>query len=381
MKRSTDRILTTHVGSLAHTQEMHDLLAAKEGGQPVDQAALDALARRDVSDSVRMQVEVGLTVINDGEQGKSSWSSYVKDRVNGFDGQYVPRPTNRDQQAFPEFYQYKGPASGGVGAGVRAACSGPVSWKDFASVEKDIANFKAALDGLDYEEAFMTASSPGNISNFYPNQYYSNEDEYLAAVCDLMKREYEAIVDAGFILQFDCPDLALSSYFPDMSVEEFKKVVEQRVEALDYASRDIDPERMRLHVCWGRGEGPKYHDVPLRDIAPILMKARPNALSIVGANGRHEWEWQVWQEIRPRDGMMLIPGVIDNTTNIVEHPETVAERLVRYAGILGRENVMGGVDCGFGNAPHGGDVVPTIAWEKLRSLSEGARIASERLWK
>ena len=376
MQRSNDRILSTHMGSLPQSPALHARLMARVEGA-VD-ATLEQDVRAAVAESVRRQVETGLTVVNDGEQGKSGWASYVQDRLNGLSGENIPRPRSRDADDFPDYYRTAGlPA----GAAARPACNGPLSWKDFSAVEADIANLKAAVADVDAPEVFMSASSPGNISNFHPNRYYASEEEYLTAVADVMQREYEAIVAAGFLLQLDCPDLAIQGmYFPEASDEEFRKIVAQRIEALNYATRNIPAESMRVHVCWGRGESARTHDQPLKNLAPIYLKARPVGLTIVGANGRHEYEWRVWQDVKLPPGKVLIPGVIDNTTSIIEHPETVAGRIERYAGVVGRENVIAGVNCGFGNELSAAIPDPRIVWAKLKALGDGAAIATRTLW-
>ena len=373
MKRSTDRILTTHMGSLPQVPELHARLMA-----PAGDAALAADVRGAVADSVRRQVEAGLSVVNDGEQGKSGWVAYVQDRLAGLSGENVPRPRSADAADFPDYYRSSGlPAT----AAARPACNGPLAWKDFSAVERDIANLRAAVEGVDVPEVFMSSSSPGNVSNFHPNRYYATEEQYLQAIADVMQREYEAIVDAGFLLQLDCPDLAIQGmYFPEATDEEFQKVVQQRIEAMNYATRNIDPESMRVHVCWGRGESARLHDQPLRNLVDIYLKARPAGLTIVSANGRHEYEWKVWQDVRLPDGKVLVPGVIDNTTSIIEHPETVAERILRYARVVGRERVIGGVNCGFGNELSAAIPDVRIVWAKLKALADGAAIASRELW-
>ena len=375
MKRSTERILTTHTGSLARPPELLQMLLAREEGQPVDPGVFDATVRRAVTEKVRRQVEVGLAVVNDGEQSKISFATYIRERLHGFGGADEPRPVSLEAREFPAY------AARRATPYRRPACNAPVAWKDFAAVEKDIAHLKAATAGLPVEEVFMTAVSPGTIVNFFPNRYYPTREAYLQAVSEVMRREYEAIVQAGFLLQLDCPDLALrSTWFPDLSIPEFRTVVAQNVEALNAAISNIPTEHVRMHVCWGAGEAPRNHDVPLRDIVDVLLTARPAALSIMGANGRHEHEWKVWQEVPLPAGKVLIPGVIDSTTNIIEHPEVVADRIVRYATVLGRENVIAGVDCGFGTNARTEQVDPEIAWAKLRALVEGAEMATRALW-
>jgi len=375
MKRSTERILTTHTGSLARPPELLQMLLAREEGQPVDPGVFDAAVQRAVTEKVKRQVEAGIAIVNDGEQSKISFATYVRERLHGFGGADEPRPVGLEAREFPEY------ATRRATPNRRPACNAPIAWQDFSAVEKDIANLKAATEGLPVEEVFMTAVSPGTLANFFPNRYYPTREAYLEAVAEVMKREYEAIVQAGFLLQLDCPDLALrSTWFPDLSIPEFRTVVAQNVEALNAATRDIPAEHVRMHVCWGAGEGPHNHDVPLRDIVDVLLTGRPAALSIVGANGRHEHEWKVWQDVQLPAGKVLIPGVIDSTTNIVEHPEVVAERIVRYANVLGRENVIAGVDCGFGTNARTDQVDPEIAWAKLQALVEGAELATKALW-
>lgn len=376
MKRSTDRILTTHAGSLARPEPLKKLLLAKDAGDAIDPNEFDRAVAKAVETVVHKQVEAGVSVVSDGEQSKLGFAAYISDRLNGFDGPQLPRPRTLDARKFPDY-------AGGSAGTTRPACTGPISWKNFSAVEKDIANLKAALEGVSVSEAFMPSASPGTIANHHPDHYYGNRERYLTAIADVMKREYEAIAEAGFILQLDCPDLALhNTWFPDLSLEDFQRQAALHVEALNYATRDIDPDQVRVHVCWGAGEGPHYHDPELKDLVDILLRAKPNALSIVSANGRHEHEWKVWQEVKLPEGKVLIPGVIDNTTNIVEHPEVVADRIVRWGELLGRENIMAGVDCGFGTSVSTAQpaVAPTVAWAKLAALGEGAERASKVLW-
>jgi 5-methyltetrahydropteroyltriglutamate--homocysteine methyltransferase len=376
LKTSTDRFLTTHIGSLPQSPELHARITAHEGGA-VDKD-LDRDVRQAVIDCMRKQVEIGLTIVNDGEYGKSGWVAYVEDRLNGLSSENVPRPTSRDAAEFPDYYRSTGapPATG-----IRHSCNGPISWKNFEAVERDIENLKAASQGIDVPEIFMSSSSPGNIANFHPNRYYGSEEEYLHAIADVMQREYEAIVAAGFLLQLDCPDLAIQGmYFPEATDEEFQRVVAMRIEALNYATRNIPPASMRLHVCWGRGESARIHDQPLKNLVGIYLRARPMGLTIVGANGRHEYEWKVWKDVKLPDDKVLIPGVIDNTTSIIEHPETVADRLMRYASVVGKERVIGGVNCGFGNELSANIPDMRIVWAKLKALADGAAIASKELW-
>jgi 5-methyltetrahydropteroyltriglutamate--homocysteine methyltransferase len=377
MLTSTDHILTTHIGSLPQEPDYHARLVAHANGAAVT-GDIEADARAAIADSVRRQVEAGLDSVNDGEQAKTGWVAYVQDRLNGLDGENVPRPRSKDADLFPDYYRVGGVLAG---AGARPSCNGPVAWKDFSGVERDIAELKAAGAAAGAPELFMSSSSPGNVANFHPNRYYPTEEEYLQAIAGVMQREYEAIVDAGIVLQLDCPDLAIQDmYFPEATDEEFRRIVAMRIEALNYATRNIPPQSMRLHVCWGRGESARLHDQPLRNLVDLYLTARPMGLTIVAANGRHEYEWKVWQDVKLPDDKVLIPGVIDNTTSIIEHPETVADRLTRYASVVGKERVIGGVNCGFGNELSASIPDVRIVWAKLKALGDGAAIASKALW-
>jgi 5-methyltetrahydropteroyltriglutamate--homocysteine methyltransferase len=378
MKRSTDRILTTHTGSLPRPGDLTAMLEALDAGTAVDAAAFDARVRRAVADVVRQQVEAGVDVVSDGEQGKVGYSTYVRHRLTGFGGQSSVRG-RADWADFPEAAK----RAERLSAVARPACDGPVDWKDRTAVQKDTANLRAALDGVHATEAFMTAASPGVIAHFLPNQHYPSREAYLARLVDVMKEEYDAIHRAGFVLQVDCPDLAMGRHlaFADLSNAEFVKIAEANVEALNHALRDIPPDRLRLHLCWGNYEGPHHRDIPLREIIGVVLKARPQALSFEGANPRHEHEWVVFREVRLPDEKLIIPGVLDSTTNFIEHPELVAQRLVRYAEVVGRERVIAGSDCGFATFGRSTLLVePEITWAKLRSMAEGARLASARLW-
>ena len=381
MKRSESRILTTHTGSLPRSPELQDLLRRREDQQSFDEAAFQASIRDAVGDILDRQQNAGIDVVNDGEQGRSQYATYVKERLTGFEGERVVRSRPRlDDDDFPDFAATQTHMSSRNMP--QPACTGPIAWKDWPAVERDIANLREVSAGRDVEEVFMTAASPGVIANFLPNEYYATEEEYLYALAEVMKDEYNAIADAGLILQLDCPDLAMTriSQFSHLSVEEFKKIVEQHVEVINYALQDIDPERMRLHVCWGNTEGPHHHDVPLREIVDIVLRARPLGLSIEGSNPRHGHEWKVWQDVELPEGKVLIPGVLDTTTNFIEHPELIAQRILNYANVVGRENVMAGSDCGFGTSAWGRKVEASIAWAKLASMAEGAMLATRELW-
>jgi len=381
MKRSTSRILTTHTGSLPRPPKLQDLLREREEQRQSDAAALDGGAREAVVEVVAKQAEIGVDVINDGEQGKAQYATYVKQRLTGFEGEREVRTRPRlDDADFPEFAAQQTHLSSRNMP--QPACTGPIAWKDWPAVQRDIDTLQQAAANTPAEEVFMTAASPGVIANFLPNEHYPTEAAYLYALADVMKDEYNAIAAAGLILQIDCPDLAMTrvSQFSHLSVEEFKKVVEQHVEVINYALAGIDPERMRLHLCWGNTEGPHHHDVPLREIVDLVLKARPLGLSFEGANPRHAHEWKVWGDVKLPDGKFLIPGVLDTTTNFIEHPELIAQRIVNYAGQVGRENVMAGSDCGFGTSAWGRKVETNIVWAKLASMVEGARLASQELW-
>jgi 5-methyltetrahydropteroyltriglutamate--homocysteine methyltransferase len=379
MKRSADRILTTHTGSLPRPADLTTTLEALDAGRDPDPSAFVARVRRAVADVVRQQVEAGVDIVNDGEQGKVGYSTYVRHRLTGFGGQAgVPR--RADWADFPA----AAARSERPSAISRPACNGPIEWKDRGAVNRDIDNFRAGLQGVQPAEAFMTAASPGVIAHFLHNEHYPSREAYLARLVDVMKEEYDAIHRAGFVLQIDCPDLAMSRHlaFPELSNAEFLKIAAGNVEALNHALRDIPADRLRLHLCWGNYEGPHHRDIPLREILPIALRARPQALSFEGANPRHEHEWAVFREVKLPDDRLIIPGVLDSTTNFIEHPELVAQRLVRYAEVVGRERVIAGTDCGFATfARTTLQVEPEIAWAKFKAMAEGARIASAQLWR
>jgi 5-methyltetrahydropteroyltriglutamate--homocysteine methyltransferase len=382
MKRNTRKILTTHTGSLPRPKDLLALLAAKEEGRLGDRTTLDARVRSAVADVVKKQAECGLTVINDGEQGKVDYTIYVKDRLTGFEGESSPIRISGGAEAeeFPEWAEMAKQFTPVFQR--RPACNGPVEWKDWGAVEQEIANLKAATAGLEAEEIFMTAPSPGQIGRFLPNRHYPSDEAYLYRLAEVMRREYTAIVEAGFLLQLDCPDLALGRHtqFAHLSLEEFRKVAEMHVEVLNDAVRDIAPDRMRMHICWASTGGPHLKDVPLKEIVDIVLKGSPGGLALPGSNPRHGHEWKVWRDVKLPEGKVLIPGVIDSTTNFVEHPELVAERIVRYAQVVGKENLIAGCDCGFGTFAGRVQVDSNIVWYKLRALVEGARLASEELW-
>jgi 5-methyltetrahydropteroyltriglutamate--homocysteine methyltransferase len=380
MKRSSERILTTHTGSLPRPDDLVTMLYAKEKGELPNQATFAARLQAATVEIVRKQIECGVDIVNDGEAGKVGYSTYVKDRLTGFEGEASPLAI-ADLEQFPEYSQrlFQGTPIENM---LRPACTGPIAYKDKAALQKDLENFGAALQGVTPEEAFLSAASPGVISLFLKNQYYPNHEAYLTALAEAMKEEYNAIHQAGFLLQVDCPDLAMGRHiqFADASLAEFRRHAELHVEALNHALAGIPPERMRLHLCWGNYEGPHHLDVPLHDIIDIVLKARPSGISFEAANPRHEHEWKVFHEFTLPAEKVLIPGVLDSTTNYIEHPELVAERLCRLAEVVGRENVIAGTDCGFSTFAGFTTVDPQITWAKFQAMAEGARLASARLW-
>jgi 5-methyltetrahydropteroyltriglutamate--homocysteine methyltransferase len=379
MKRSTHHILTTHTGSLPRPSDLVDIVLRQEAKQPVDEEVLAMRVRSAVAEVVLKQAEIGITFLNDGEQGKPGYSIYMKDRLTGFEGESTAAAVSGEAKDFPEYSARRA----GRASPMRPACTGPIAWKNRDAVRKDIENLKDAIKAVKAEEVFMTAASPGVVPHFMKDQYYGSEEKYLYALADALKEEYDAIHRAGFVLQLDCPDLCMSRHnrFSDLSTTEFKKIAELHVAALNHALRDIPADRVRLHMCWGNYEGPHHLDIPLREIIDVALKAKVGALSFEGANPRHEHEWVVFKEVHLPDGMAIIPGVIDSTTHFIEHPELVAQRIVRYAEVVGRENVIAGTDCGFGTFVRAEPTIdPRIAWAKLKSLADGAAIASKRLW-
>ncbi len=381
MKRSSQRILTTHTGSLPRPDELMALLRAREAGEPCDAAALAARIKSAVAETVQRQAAAGVDIVNDGEMSKPSYATYVKDRLAGFAGEKSSGLRAADLAEFPSFTK-RGGRETGVTVIKRPSCTGPITYGDRDAARIDAENLSAALSGVRVEEAFMSAASPGVVSFFLSDNYYNNHERYIRAIAEAMKIEYDAIVAAGYVLQVDCPDLAMSRHiqFKDLSLAEFRKTIEMHIDALNHALADVPPERSRLHLCWGNYEGPHHHDVALRDILDVVLKARPQGLSYESSNPRHEHEWAVLKEVKLPDGKVLIPGVIDSVTNFVEHPELVAQRIGNLAGVVGRENVIAGTDCGFGTIAGVSRVDGEIAWAKLKAMAEGARIASSRLW-
>ena len=381
MRRSETRILTTHTGSLPRSPELQKLLRSRLDPEAAEAEEFRTGVEEGVADVVAKQVATGIDVINDGEQGRVQYATYVKDRLTGFDGEQVLRARPRlDMLDFPEFAAQSGVSSSATIPW--PACTGPIAWKDKDAVQRDIQRLQNATKDAKAEEVFMTAASPGVIANFLHNEHYATEEEYLYALADVMKDDYKAIVDSGLLLQIDCPDLAMTriTQFSHLSEDEFIKIVEMHVEVLQHALAGIAPDRMRMHLCWGNTEGPHNHDVPLSKIINIVLKAPPGAISFEGANPRHAHEWKVWQDVKLPEGKVIIPGVLDTTTNFIEHPELVAERIMRYASVVGKENIMVGSDCGFGTSAWGRRVESRIAWAKLEAMVEGTRLASQELW-
>jgi 5-methyltetrahydropteroyltriglutamate--homocysteine methyltransferase len=380
MKGSVERILTTHTGSLPRPADLVRMMFAREEGVPVDGPALAARIRTAVAEVVRKQTEAGITVVNDGELSKPSYATYVKDRLNGFGGTSHPLQY-RDLVEFPEMAKR---VFGDPGRSRRKtpACTGPIGVRDPAAAQADVDNLKAAVRSVDVQDVFMSAASPGVVSLFFRDDHYGSHEKYLFAIADAMRHEYETVARAGFILQLDCPDLAMGRHiqFADLSVEEFRKMARLHLAALDHAVANIPPEQLRLHLCWGNYEGPHHYDVPLAEILDLVLAARPQGVSFEAANPRHAHEWRVFERLKLPAGKLIIPGVLDSTTNFIEHPELVAERIGRYARLVGRENVIAGTDCGFGTWVGQAAVDPDIVWAKLASLAEGARLASDELW-
>ncbi len=385
MKRSADRILTTHVGSLPRPPDLLAMNDARANGRAFDPAAWAARVKSAIAEAVRLQREAGVDIVNDGELSKSSWSSYVNERLDGF-AESVSRgqgslAKGRDKKAFQEFYdEYDRIQPFRTVNGSRwtdVVCNAPISYMGRSAVQADIENLKAACSSVETEEAFITAVAPGSIITRRVNQYYPSEEAFLFAIADAMKTEYQAIVDAGFLLQIDDPQLVTryDAEDPPPDAEQYRKHAAARVEALNHALADIPEERVRYHICWGGWHGPHSTDLPLKDIAGLLLQIRAGAYLIEAANARHEHEWRVWQEVKLPPGKILIPGVVSHATNVVEHPELVAERILRFAGLVGRENVIAGTDCGLGGRLH-----RQLVWAKLKSLSEGARLATRQLW-
>jgi len=387
MKRSTSRILTTHVGSLIRPPALQDFLRAKQGGKPFDPAAYDKCLADSVTEVVHQQADAGVDVVSDGEFGKSiSWSQYVIERLSGFERRSIKAGANpfargADRARFAEFYAEldarETPATVS-----ESICTGPIAYTGQAALKRDIDNFKAALKRVKVEEAFLPVAAPASVIPDRKNEHYKNDDECLQAIAEAMRTEYRMIVDAGFILQLDDARTAVTydRMVPPGTFQDYRKWVAMHVELLNHALEGIPEDRVRYHICWGSWPGPHTTDVPLKDIVDLILQVRVGAYVIEGANPRHEHEWKVWGDVKLPPDRMLIPGVISHATNIVEHPELVAERIVRIAKLIGRENVIAGTDCGFAQGPFYRRVHPSIMWAKLEALAAGARLASKELW-
>jgi 5-methyltetrahydropteroyltriglutamate--homocysteine methyltransferase len=382
MKRSVGRILTTHTGSLPRPDTLVELMFAKEEGREVDARLLAERVRNSVREVVERQQAAGIDIVSDGEMSKPSYATYVTERLSGFGGK-SEKPKLSDILEHPNVasHYFNDPGVQRLNMN-RPACNGPVTRIGMAEAEADIANFKYALTEATVEEAFMTAASPGLVSMFLGNTYYKTEEEFLWAFAEAMKPEYEAIVKAGYLLQLDCPDLAMTRHreFANRPVEEFREYVRRHIEVLNAATASIPADRLRVHLCWGNYPGPHHRDVPLEQIIDLILQVRAQALCFEAANSRHAHEWKVWENVRLPEGKVLIPGVIESMSNRIEHPELIAQRIVRFAEIVGRENVIAGSDCGFGTFVGVALVEPEIAWAKLAALAEGARLASAELW-
>ncbi|MGD9766359.1 MAG: cobalamin-independent methionine synthase II family protein [Pseudolabrys sp.] len=387
MRRSTDRILTTHVGSLIRPEALQTFLRARQGGKPYDKPAYERCLTQSVAEVVRQQVDAGIDVVSDGEFGKAiSWSQYALERLSGFERRPIASGANpfkrgADRERFAAFYAELD-AHDGVSTTVEAVCVGPVSYTGQAELQRDIDNFKAALTASPATEAFLPVAAPASVIPDRKNEYYEDDDALLWAIAEAMRTEYRMIVDAGFLLQLDDARNAVTfdRMVPPASFDDYRRWLERQVEVINHAIAGLPPDRIRYHVCWGSWPGPHTSDVPLKSIVDLILKVKVGAYVIEGANPRHEHEWTVWKDARLAPGQVLIPGVISHATNVVEHPELVAERLVRLAGLVGRENIIAGTDCGFAQGPFHRRVHPSIMWAKLEALAEGARIASRTLW-
>jgi 5-methyltetrahydropteroyltriglutamate--homocysteine methyltransferase len=391
MQRSTERILTTHVGSLPRAPELFTLLRASENGEDCDADALAAMVRTSVAEMVQRQTEIGIDVVNDGEHSKSSFSSYTARRLDGFsavDEATESRGTTRDRLAFPGAYADHGamcaarPLRQAMPRARRLwVCTGPVRYRGHADVAADIANLKAAMAGRPAAEGFVTALSPNNVAMYYPNRYYATEEEYYVALADAMREEYKAIVDAGFLVQIDDPRLATHyDRHPGMSIEECRHFIAGQVAYINHALRGIPADRVRFHTCYSTNVAPRVHDLELKHYVDLMLRIEAYGYSFEASNPRHEHEWQVWDECKLPDDKVLIPGVVSHCISLVEHPELVAQRIRRFAGLVGRERVIASNDCGFGTSSVGDEVHPEVAWAKLQALVDGARIASASLW-
>jgi 5-methyltetrahydropteroyltriglutamate--homocysteine methyltransferase len=387
MKRSTERVLTTHVGSLIRPAPLQEFLRAKQAGKPYDRAAYETCLASSVADVVREQAEVGIDVVSDGEFGKSiSWSQYVLERLSGFERRPIkpggnPFTRGVDRERFAEFYAELD-AREGMATTVEAVCVGPIAYTGETELARDIANFKAALKQVNVTEAFLPVAAPASVIPDRKNEYYKSEEDLIRAIGAAMRTEYRMIIDAGFVLQLDDARAAVSydRMVPPASFADYRKWLALQVDVLNEAIAGLPQDRIRYHVCWGSWPGPHTTDVPLKDIVDLILGMKVGAYVIESANPRHEHEWRVWETAKLPPDRVLIPGVISHATNVVEHPELVAERIVRLARLVGRENLLAGTDCGFAQGPFYRRVHPSIMWAKLEALAQGARLASARLW-
>lgn len=378
--RNTDFIQTTHVGSLPRSKAVTDLVFAQEAGEEIDWDAFNATMKDAVTTAVRRQKESGISVVSDGEMSKISYATYIKDRITGFEGD-SPRRAPSDLEEFPSFLERQA-KSGGTPTYKRPTCVGPIEVKSMKPLEDDLANFSAALEANDGASGFMNAVSPGTIALFQPNEYYDSHDDYLEALAEAMRPEYEAIVEAGLQIQLDCPDLALGRHmmFKDRSDEEFVESANKHVDALNHALRNVPKDKVKMHMCWGNYEGPHHHDAPMDMVLPVALRAKIGGLSFEHANPRHAHEWKVFEEMDIPEDLSLIPGVIDSTTHFIEHPELVAQRIETFTNLVGRERVIAGSDCGFSTFAGYSGLDEEIVYAKLASMAEGAEIASKKLW-
>ncbi len=388
MKRSTERILTTHVGSLPRPPDLLDMIQAKEQGRAFDGAAYAGRVRSAVAEVVRKQAECGIDIVADGEMGRFGFIPYVNERLAGIEPRQGPgRGSNwaqsREYLAFPEYYQWTSQMPGAAGRAppTQWVCTGPVAYRGHDALQRDIDNLKAALAGMTCEEAFMPAVSPSNLANWNTNEYYKSDDEFRIALAEALHEEYRAIVEAGLVLQVDDPQLASHwAMNPGIDLAECRKWAGASVELLNHALQGIPEDRIRYHTCYSINMGPRVHDIGLKHIVDIMLGVRAGAYSFEAANPRHEHEWRVWEAVKLPEGKALIPGVVTHASNLVEHPETIAQRIARFAGVVGRENVIAGADCGFASFSTSCEVHPTVVWAKLAALAEGARLATNELW-
>jgi 5-methyltetrahydropteroyltriglutamate--homocysteine methyltransferase len=381
MKRSTERFLTTHTGSLPRPPDLIRMMYAKEEGVPVEPGALSERVAQAVAEVVRKQVESGIDIVNDGEMSKPSYATYIKDRLSGFGGE----GNTFVYQDLAEFPSLAKRVFGDPGRSRRKtpACNAPIAVRDAQAPLVDIEHLNAAVQGQKVEEKFLTGASPGVVSLFFRNEHYPSEEAYVFAIADAMRSEYEAIGKAGIVLQIDCPDLGMGRHiqYASLPLPEWRKKAQMHVEALNHAVENVPAELLRMHLCWGNYEGPHHCDVPLGDVIDIVFKAKPTAIALEAANPRHAHEWKLFETVKLPDGKLLIPGVIESKSNFIEHPELIAQRIGRYANLVGRENVIAGSDCGFGTWVGQAAVDPDVVWAKMAAMAEGARIASREFWK